>query len=68
MTVKQTGGCFCRTIRYAVSGEPVLQLHCFCADCLAIVGTDGYAGYMVNEDDFLITEGTPLLQAPNIYE
>jgi hypothetical protein len=46
------GGCWCRRVRYRVSGPPVLSLLCFCRDCLATSGTDGYAGMMVREDDF----------------
>lgn len=53
------GGCFCGKIRYQISGEPVLQLMCFCKDCLAITSTDGYAGYMVKEEDFRLIEGAP---------
>ena len=59
MVKETTGGCFCGDIRYRISGEPVIQLYCFCKDCLSITGTDGYAGYMVNESDFQLTKGTP---------
>lgn len=53
------GGCFCGEVRYQISGAAVIQLYCFCKDCLAITGTDGYAGYMVKEADFQLTKGTP---------
>ena len=53
------GGCFCGEIRYETSGDPVIQLYCYCADCLAITGTDGYAGYMVKNEDFAVIRGTP---------
>ena len=53
------GGCFCGEIRYQITGEPVIQLYCFCEDCLSIIGTDGYAGYMVKDADFLLTNGSP---------
>ena len=55
-----TGGCFCGAIRYTASGEPVLQLICYCKDCLATCGTAGYAGYMVKEKDFSVTKGKPI--------
>ncbi|KLN61878.1 hypothetical protein WH96_06275 [Kiloniella spongiae] len=59
MTEIIEGGCFCKEIRYKITGPAVLQLLCFCQDCLAISGTDGYAGYMVKETDFQLTSGTP---------
>ncbi len=58
-----SGGCFCGDVRYEVSGAPALQVMCFCRDCLSITGTDGYAGYMVKEEDFHLKSGTP-----NIHE
>ncbi len=59
MTNKLAGGCFCGEIRYQITGEPVLQLLCFCQDCLSITGTDGYAGYMVKNADFQLVSGKP---------
>lgn len=53
------GGCFCGEIRYQITGEPVLQHYCFCSDCLSITGTDGYAGYMVKNEDFSLIKGLP---------
>ncbi len=56
---KATGGCYCGEIRYELSGEAELQLFCFCEDCRKFCGTDGYAGYMVLDDNFKHTRGTP---------
>ena len=56
---KTTGGCFCGAVRYELTGDAVLQLLCFCRDCLKNAGTDGYAGYMVKEADFHLTSGNP---------
>jgi len=53
------GGCFCGEIRYKIGGIPVLQLYCFCEDCLSLSGTDGYAGIMIKQDDFEVTRGVP---------
>jgi len=53
------GGCFCGEVRYKVSGEPVLQLYCFCRDCTIFTGTDGYAGYMVRNSAFAVLKGEP---------
>lgn len=46
------GGCLCRDVRYRVTAPPVLSLLCYCRDCLATSGTDGYAGMMVEEAYF----------------
>ena len=59
MSAELEGGCYCGEIRYRIIGERVIQLFCFCSDCLAFMGTDGYAGYMVRNEDFLHTRGTP---------
>lgn len=53
------GGCFCGNIRYRVSGKPVIQLMCYCRDCLSLSGTDGFAGMMFKERDFQIVRGSP---------
>ena len=54
-----TGGCFCGAVRYELSGKAELQLFCFCADCRKLGGTDGYAGYMVLDENFTHTQGNP---------
>jgi len=59
MSTEINGGCFCGAVRYRVSGPAELQLYCFCADCRAVTGTDGYAGYMVKDEHFMRTLGTP---------
>ena len=56
---KTTGGCFCGAVRYEITADAVIQLLCFCKDCLSIMGTDGYAGYMVKEADFRLVSGEP---------
>ena len=59
MAIEVCGGCFCGAIRYEISGPAQLQLYCFCADCRATTGPDGYAGYMVKDAHFKHTAGTP---------
>ncbi len=59
MSKSLEGGCFCGQIRYRVTGEPVMQLLCFCDDCLSTAGTDGYAGYMVKSEEFELLQGDP---------
>ncbi len=61
MTKELLGGCFCGKVRYTITGEPVLQLFCYCKDCRSITGTDGWAGYLVKDSDFRVLEGTPTI-------
>jgi hypothetical protein len=35
---KRTGGCACGAIRYAVTGDPQLQVACHCRDCQYATG------------------------------
>ncbi|NOD37146.1 MULTISPECIES: GFA family protein [unclassified Ruegeria] len=53
------GGCFCGEVRYRITGEAVLQLMCFCRDCLSMTGTDGYAGYMIKSENLQLLKGKP---------
>ena len=57
MIEAETGGCFCEHVQYEITGEPALQVLCFCTDCLKTSGTAGYAGYMVKESDFRVVSG-----------
>ena len=57
MTKTLEGGCFCGEIRYRITGEAVMQLVCYCRDCLASSGTDGYAGYMIKTENFELLQG-----------
>ena len=59
MSERTTGGCFCGHVRYEITGEPALQVLCFCTDCMKTSGTAGYAGYMVNASDFNVVSGEP---------
>ena len=57
MSNELQGGCFCGNVRYKICGEPVIQLFCYCNDCQSMTGSDGWAGYMVNESDFTVIAG-----------
>ena len=62
-TRNHSGECYCGDIRFRISGEPVIQLYCFCEDCHSITGMDGYySGYMVKESNFHLVRGTPATQ------
>jgi hypothetical protein len=39
------GGCACGAIRYEISGEPIVQNDCQCADCQGASGT-GHGSYL----------------------
>ena len=54
------GGCLCGAIRYSISGEPVVQLYCYCRDCTKVSGTDGYAAYVVPRDSLTLDQGQPV--------
>jgi hypothetical protein len=40
-----TGGCACGAIRYEISAEPLVSIHCQCRDCQQASGT-GHGSYM----------------------
>ena len=61
MTKELEGGCYCGKVRYKVTGTPAFQLFCFCKDCRSLTGTEGWAGYMVNNSDFCVLEGKPTI-------
>lgn len=39
MTLRQTGGCLCRAIRYTVTAEPIRVTICHCTFCQKITGS-----------------------------
>ena len=59
MSEEISGGCFCGEIGYEITGDPAIQLFCFCSDCLAMLVTDGFAGLMINDADFKHVKGSP---------
>ncbi len=61
MTKPLQGGCFCGDVRYQITGEPELQLLCFCSDCRATTGSDSWPGYMVKNEDFAVIQGSPIV-------
>jgi hypothetical protein len=32
------GGCYCRELRYKVSGDPIFRIQCHCRDCQYLSG------------------------------
>lgn len=45
MSDPYTGGCACGAIRYEISDEPVVMVHCQCRDCQRKSGT-GHGSYL----------------------
>ena len=50
----KTGGCMCRAVRYAVSGEPIWVGHCHCESCRAHTGAPvvTFVGFKKNQVEF----------------
>lgn len=56
---KYTGSCLCGAIKYEINGEPVRAANCHCADCRKATGASYATNFFFNEDDIVITQGTP---------
>ncbi len=57
MSAPVTGGCLCGDVRFSISGDPVVQLFCYCKDCLRASGTDGFAAYVVPRPTLTLDQG-----------
>lgn len=51
------GGCYCGSVRYALSGEAANMSICHCRDCQKSSGAASVAWIMAGEDDFTVTQG-----------
>ena len=54
-----TGGCYCGSVRYEATGEPLLRAECFCRECQYITGGNSVLIMAVSADGFKITKGEP---------
>jgi hypothetical protein len=54
-----TGGCYCRAIRYEVTGEPFHSTLCHCSDCRRVAGAPAVAWFSVAASGFRVTAGAP---------
>jgi hypothetical protein len=52
-----TGGCHCGAIRYQVSGEPIHNALCHCADCRRHAGAPMVSWTLFSNDNFTIIQG-----------
>jgi hypothetical protein len=56
MTKLFEGGCLCGAVRYSCSAQPLVTVHCCCADCRRIGGT-GHATHSVVPAESFILKG-----------
>jgi hypothetical protein len=54
-----TGGCFCGTIRYAITANEAFATVCHCAGCRKASGAPAVAWITVQAAEFRLTQGEP---------
>ncbi len=54
-----TGGCFCGSVRYAVTGTPFNATNCHCSICRRTTGAPFVAWFSVPLEEFRSTQGEP---------
>lgn len=59
MSETRTGGCLCGAVRYAVAGDPAMQLVCHCTHCQKQAGSAFSEIVGVAESALAITHGSP---------
>lgn len=57
--MKLEGGCYCRKLRYAAEGDPVLKAQCHCRECQYISGGGPNLFMLMPAEGFRYTEGAP---------
>ena len=53
------GGCYCGATRYRASGDPAMQLVCFCNECQVVSGGGPVLVFAMPEEGFSFTKGEP---------
>ena len=53
------GGCYCRQVRYAAEGDPMLKAQCHCRECQYISGGSPNMFVLMPPAGFGYTKGTP---------
>ena len=51
------GGCYCKQIRYEVTGEMAMKAQCFCRECQYMTGGDSLLIFGVPTDAFQVKGG-----------
>lgn len=54
---KLTGGCYCGSVRYQISGPPTWSGHCHCRSCQLALGGGFVTWAKVAAEDFAVTQG-----------
>lgn len=57
--MKLEGGCYCKGLRYAADGEPVMKAQCHCRECQYITGGSANVFVAMPIPGFKYTKGTP---------
>ena len=57
--MKFEGGCYCKTVRYVVEGEPLMKAQCHCRECQYITGGSANVFLAMPIDGFRYTQGAP---------
>lgn len=55
ITLPITGGCLCRSVRYAVSSPPIAARQCWCRDCQYFAAGSSTVNVIFNAADVTIT-------------
>lgn len=56
---RQTGGCLCGNVRFAIDGEPRIQVLCHCRMCQRASGSAFMPLLFVEREAFTLTKGEP---------
>mgnify|MGYP001175844035 CR=1 FL=1 len=52
-----TGGCYCKTIRFKISGDIKSCFQCHCRECQYITGGNPNVSIVIDKQDFYLTKG-----------
>ena len=53
------GGCYCKSVRYAAEGEPMMKAQCHCRECQYMTGGSPNVFVAMPVDGFAYTQGAP---------
>ena len=56
---RYSGCCFCRRVRYELTGKPVFACHCHCESCRHAAGAAFVTWVSFDREALVLTSGTP---------